>query len=88
MTVANTGNEEVAGEEEEDEAESPGLDQYLDNLMADKLASQRDPLAYTMQRVKAGWTDLIVSCPVVTQSLDMSFGSVTPASSVGGGTSY
>ena len=51
-----------------------------------KLASQRDPPAYTMQKVKAGWTELIAACPVVNQSFDMSFGSVTAASSGGGGT--
>ena len=52
-----------------------------------RLASQRDPKSYTtLQKVKSGWTDLIAACPVVKQTIEMSFGNVTAASSGGVGT--
>ena len=49
-----------------------------------RLASQRDPPDYTLQKVKSDWTDLIEACPVVNQSFEMGYGNVTAASSGGG----
>ena len=38
-SVASTGNKEVTSGEEEEEAEEPGLDEYLDNIMVDMTMS-------------------------------------------------
>ena len=38
-SVACIGNKEVTSEEEEEEAEEPGLDKYLDNIMVDMTMS-------------------------------------------------
>ena len=58
----------------------------MGNLGNPRLASQKDPPSYTLQKVKSGWTDLIAACTVVNQTFDMSFGKVTAASSGGVGT--
>ena len=42
--------------------------------------------SYQHQGVRHGWTDLIATSPVVVQSLDYGHGTVTVASSGGGGT--
>ena len=44
-----------------------------------------EPTSYQMMGVEKGWTDVISSCPVFQQSLDKDHGTVTMASSGGGG---
>ena len=66
-SVANTGNKEVTSEEEEEEAEEPGLDEYLDNIMVDM----------TMSHVKAkmaGDLVAIVVCSDESLKVDLKVG--------------
>jgi hypothetical protein len=50
-----------------------------------RISHQREPTSYQLQGIRQGWTDVISSCPVYQQSLDMDHGNVTMASSGGGG---
>ena len=42
-----------------------------------------EPTTYQMQGVHKGWTDVISSCPVYQQSMDIDHGNVTMASLAG-----
>ena len=51
------------------------------NLGNPRISHQREPTNYQLQGIRQGWTDVISSCPVYQQSLDMDHGNVTMASS-------
>ena len=62
--MANTGNKEVTSEEEEEEAEEPGLEQYLDNIMVDMTMSH-------CKAKKSGDIVAIVVCPDESHKFDL-----------------
>ena len=50
-----------------------------------RVSHLREPTSYQLQGIRQGWTDVISSCPVYQQSLNMDHRNVTMASSGGGG---
>ena len=48
-----------------------------------RMAHMVEPTSYQMQGVHKGWTDVISSCPIYQQSMDIENGNVTMASSGG-----
>ena len=50
-----------------------------------RMAHMVEPTSYQEQGVHKGWTDVISSCPIYQQSMDIEHGNITMASSGGGG---
>ena len=45
-----------------------------------------EPTSYQLQGIKGDWSDVITVCPITQQSMDVEHGTITIASSGGGGT--
>ena len=65
--MVSIGNKEVTSEEEEEEAEEPGLDEYLDNIMVDMTMSH-------VKAKKAGDLVAIVVCSDESHKVDLKAG--------------
>ena len=50
-----------------------------------KKAGLNEPKSHSMMKVKVGWSEVIIACPITTITLNMSFCHVTAVSTAGSG---
>ena len=51
-----------------------------------RVSNTVEPTSYQLQGIKGDWSDVITVCPITQQSMDVEHGTITIASSGGGGT--